>query len=98
MPLVLAFYAEILSGSDILVLSRFTIRVDQLAVIKEILKEHQMREELNNPKAVLSQISKAKNDFVTPEMYMQAGGQLLRRKYRKNLPRVPRLSSREQFP
>ena len=52
----------------------FTIydTVDQLAVIKEILKEHQMREELNNPKAVLSQISKAKNDFVTPEMYMQA--------------------------
>ena len=52
----------------------FTIydTVDQLAVIKEILKEHQMREELNNPKAVLSQISKAKNDFVTPEMYTQA--------------------------
>lgn len=51
----------------------FTIydTVDQLAVIKEILKKLQMREELNNPKAVLSQISKAKNDFVTPEMYMQ---------------------------
>ena len=51
----------------------FTIydTVDQLAVIKEILKKLQMREELNNPKAVLSQISKAKNDFVTPEMYTQ---------------------------
>ena len=51
----------------------FTIydTVDQLAVVKEILKELQMREELNNPKAVLSQISKAKNDFVMPDMFMQ---------------------------
>ena len=51
----------------------FTIydTVDQLAVVKEILKELQMREELNNPKAVLSQISKAKNDFLTPDMFMQ---------------------------
>ena len=45
--------------------------VDQLAVIKEILKELQMREEMNNPKAVLNQISKAKNDFVTPDEFMQ---------------------------
>ncbi len=51
----------------------FTIydTVDQLAVIKEILKNLQMREEMNNPKAVLSQISKAKNDFVTPDEFMQ---------------------------
>ena len=51
----------------------FTIydTVDQLAVIKEILKDLQMREEMNNPKAVLSQISKAKNDFVTPDEFMQ---------------------------
>ena len=51
----------------------FTIydTIDQLAVVKEILKELQMREELNNPKAVLNQISKAKNDFVTPDMFMQ---------------------------
>ena len=51
----------------------FTIydTVDQLAVVKEILKELQMREEMNNPKAVLSQISKAKNDFVTPDEFMQ---------------------------
>ena len=51
----------------------FTIydTVDQLAVIKEILKDLQMREEMNNPKAVLNQISKAKNDFVTPDEFMQ---------------------------
>ena len=51
----------------------FTIydTVDQLAVIKEILKNLQMREEMNNPKAVLSQISKAKNDFVTPDEFLQ---------------------------
>ena len=51
----------------------FTIydTVDQLAVIKEILKDLQMREEMNNPKAVLSQINKAKNDFVTPDEFMQ---------------------------
>ena len=51
----------------------FTIydTVDQLAVVKEILKNLQMREEMNNPKAVLSQISKAKNDFVTPDEFLQ---------------------------
>ena len=51
----------------------FTIydTVDQLAVVKEILKNLQMREEMNNPKAVLSQISKAKNDFVMPDEFMQ---------------------------
>ena len=51
----------------------FTIydTTDQLAVVKEILKELQMREELNNPRAVLSQIGKAKNDFVTPERFAE---------------------------
>ena len=57
----------------------FTIydTVDQLAVVKEILKELQMREEMNNPKAVLSQISKAKNDFVTPDEFLQVAGWVL---------------------
>ena len=52
----------------------FTIydTVDQLAVIKEILKNLQMREEMNNPRAVLSQISNAKNDFVTPDQFREA--------------------------
>ena len=51
----------------------FTIydTVDQLAVIKEILKDLQMREEMNNPKAVLNQISKAKNNIVTPKEFME---------------------------
>ncbi|MDE0502679.1 MAG: UvrD-helicase domain-containing protein [Candidatus Poribacteria bacterium] len=44
---------------------------DQVVLIKEILKELQMREELNNPKAVLRQISKAKNNFETPENLMR---------------------------
>ena len=52
----------------------FTIydTVDQLAVIKEILKNLQMREEMNNPRAVLSQISNAKNNFVTPDQFREA--------------------------
>jgi len=47
----------------------FTIydTMDQITLIREILKAFQMREEQSNPKAVLSHISRAKNDFVTPE-------------------------------
>ncbi len=49
----------------------FTIydTADQLMLIKEILKALQVREETNNPKAILSRISEAKNDFVTPERF-----------------------------
>ncbi len=49
----------------------FTIydTLDQLTLIKEILKQLQLRESDVHPKAVLSTISKAKNELATPEMY-----------------------------
>ena len=49
----------------------FTIydTADQLTLIKEILKQLQLRESDNHPKAILSTISKAKNELTTPEMY-----------------------------
>ena len=49
----------------------FTIydTADQLTLIKEILKRLQLRESDVHPKAILSTISKAKNELTTPEMY-----------------------------
>ena len=41
---------------------------DQLTAIKEIIKTLQLR--LNNPGAVLGEISRAKTDFVSPEKYV----------------------------
>ena len=51
----------------------FTIydTTDQLTVVREILKKSQLRESQNNPRAILSRISKAKSDFVSPEMYAE---------------------------
>ena len=49
----------------------FTIydTADQLTLIKEILKALKFREEQNNPRAVLSTISNAKNALMTPEIF-----------------------------
>ena len=49
----------------------FTIydTADQVTLIKEILKTLQLREDQNNPRAVLTLISKSKNELMTPEMY-----------------------------
>ena len=49
----------------------FTIydTADQLTLIKQILKRLQLRESDVHPKAILSTISKAKNELTTPEMY-----------------------------
>lgn len=51
--------------------SSFTIydTADQLTLIKEILKALKFREEQNNPRAVLSTISNAKNALMTPEIF-----------------------------
>ena len=51
----------------------FTIydTTDQLTLIKEILKTLQLREEQNNPRAILGAISNAKNELMTPEMYAE---------------------------
>ncbi|MCZ6676482.1 MAG: UvrD-helicase domain-containing protein [Candidatus Poribacteria bacterium] len=49
----------------------FTIydTADQLTLIREILKTLRLRENQNNPRAILSRISKAKNDFISPQAY-----------------------------
>ena len=51
----------------------FTIydTTDQLTLIKEILKTLQLREEQNNPRAILGAISNAKNAFMTPAIYAE---------------------------
>ena len=51
----------------------FTIydTTDQLTLIKEILKTLQLREEQNNPRAILGAISNAKNALMTPAMYAE---------------------------
>ncbi len=54
----------------------FTIydTTDQVIVIKEILKSLSLREDQNNPRAILNQISNAKNELMTPEMVANAAG------------------------
>ena len=54
----------------------FTIydTADQLTLIKNILKQLKWRESDAHPKAVLSTISKAKNELTTPEMYAETVG------------------------
>ena len=49
----------------------FTIydSADQITLIKSILKELQLREELNKPRAVQSRISSAKNQLMSPTDY-----------------------------
>ena len=42
---------------------------DQITLIKSVLKEMQLREELNNPKAVQNRISNAKNQLMSPAEY-----------------------------
>ena len=42
---------------------------DQLTLIKSVLKEIQLREELNNPRAVQNRISNAKNQLMSPAEY-----------------------------
>lgn len=52
----------------------FTIydTVDQLTLVKNILKQLQLRESDVHPRAALSTISNAKNELSTPEMYAKA--------------------------
>ena len=54
----------------------FTIydTADQLTLIKDILKQLQLRESDAHPKAVHGAIGKAKNKLITPEMYAETVG------------------------
>lgn len=54
----------------------FTIydTADQLTLIKDILKQLQLRESDAHPKAVHGAIGKAKNELITPEMYAETVG------------------------
>ena len=51
----------------------FTIydTTDQQTLIKEILKTLQLREDQNNPRAILGMISNAKNELIKPDLYAE---------------------------
>ena len=64
--------------------SRFTIYdpEDQKATIRRLMKELNISDKMFTPRAVLAEISKAKNDFILPKQYEQraSSNDLFRRK------------------
>ena len=60
---------------------------DQLALVRDVLRELNVDEKRFSPKAMQAHISKQKNDLVTPEIYRSA--RLLRGDCRPRLPALP---------
>lgn len=52
---------------------------DQLRVVKQILKDMELNDKIFQPRGVLSEISKSKNDMVTPDAYARDAGSDFRR-------------------
>ena len=74
----------------------FTIydTADSVSAVKTVIKQLELDDKLYKPKEVLSQISKAKNDLVTPTPYMNGAGGFRESDARKKKPEIYRIYAR----
>lgn len=74
----------------------FTIydTADSVSAVKTVIKQLELDDKLYKPKEVLSQISRAKNDLVTPTPYMNGAGGFREDDARKKKPEIYRIYAR----
>ena len=74
----------------------FTIydTTDSVSAVKTVIKQLELDDKLYKPKEVLSQISRAKNDLVTPTPYMNGAGGFREDDARKKKPEIYRIYAR----
>ena len=74
----------------------FTIydSADSVSAVKTVIKQLELDDKLYKPKEVLSQISRAKNDLVTPTPYMNGAGGFREDDARKKKPEIYRIYAR----
>jgi DNA helicase-2/ATP-dependent DNA helicase PcrA len=74
----------------------FTIydTADSVSAVKTVIKQLELDDKMYKPKEVLSQISKAKNDLVTPTPYMNGAGGYREDDNRKKKPEIYRIYAR----
>ncbi len=76
--------------------ANFTIydTADSVSAVKTVIKQLELDDKMYKPKEVLSRISKAKNDLVTPTPYMNGAGGFREDDARKKKPEIYRIYAR----